>query len=101
MAHDSGILQNNMYRIKHVWHKTPHFVRKPAVFVIGWIVVLAGIAMLVLPGPGWAAIFIGFAILATEFASAKKIHDWLVARLKTIINWLKARWEQISKKRKR
>jgi len=32
---------------------------------------LAGIAMLVLPGPGWLAIFGGLAILATEFAWAR------------------------------
>src|SRR3954447_880123 len=44
-----------------------------AVFTAGVIVLLAGIAMLVLPGPGWAAIFVGFAILATEFAWAQSI----------------------------
>lgn len=44
-----------------------------AVFTVGVIVLLAGIAMLVLPGPGWAAIFIGIAILATEFAWAQHV----------------------------
>jgi uncharacterized protein (TIGR02611 family) len=44
-----------------------------AVFTVGVIVLLAGIAMLVLPGPGWAAIFVGFAILATEFAWAQSV----------------------------
>lgn len=43
-----------------------------AVFTAGVTVLLAGVAMLVLPGPGWAAIFIGFAILATEFAWAQR-----------------------------
>ncbi|HVI69086.1 MAG TPA: TIGR02611 family protein [Magnetospirillaceae bacterium] len=85
--------------MKRFWRKTPHFVRKPTVFIVGWVVVLAGIAMLVLPGPGWAAIFVGFAILATEFASAQKIHEWLVARLKTIIDWFKQLWERFRKKR--
>jgi uncharacterized protein (TIGR02611 family) len=42
-----------------------------AVFTVGMAVLLAGIAMLVLPGPGWAAIFVGFAILATEFTWAR------------------------------
>lgn len=85
---------------KKIWHKTPHAVRKPTVFIVGWAVVLAGMAMLVLPGPGWAAIFVGFAILATEFASAKKVHDWLVKRLKVIIAWLKTVWEKLTKKSK-
>jgi uncharacterized protein (TIGR02611 family) len=47
-----------------------------AVFTVGMAVLLAGIAMLVLPGPGWAAIFVGFAILATEFAWAQAALLW-------------------------
>lgn len=43
-----------------------------AVFTVGVSVLGAGVAMLVLPGPGWAAIFVGFAILATEFAWAQR-----------------------------
>ncbi|MEV5751677.1 TIGR02611 family protein [Actinoallomurus sp. NPDC052308] len=43
-----------------------------AVFSVGVTVLAAGVAMLVLPGPGWAAIFVGFAILATEFAWAQR-----------------------------
>jgi uncharacterized protein (TIGR02611 family) len=46
------------------------------VFTVGMAVLLAGIAMLVLPGPGWAAIFVGFAILATEFAWARVVLLW-------------------------
>ncbi len=76
--------------MKHGWFKTPKAVRLPIVFIIGWIVVVAGIIMLVTPGPGWAAIFLGFAILATEFTSAAKVRNWLVANLKAIIAWLRA-----------
>jgi uncharacterized protein (TIGR02611 family) len=47
-----------------------------AVFTVGMAVLLAGVAMLVLPGPGWAAIFVGFAILATEFAWANAALMW-------------------------
>ena len=43
-----------------------------AVFTVGVSVLAAGVAMLALPGPGWAAIFVGFAILATEFAWAQR-----------------------------
>lgn len=46
------------------------------VFTVGMAVLLAGVAMLVLPGPGWAAIFVGFAILATEFAWANAALMW-------------------------
>ncbi|MCW2860860.1 MAG: hypothetical protein JWP48_2568 [Actinoallomurus sp.] len=47
-----------------------------AVFTVGMAVLLTGIAMLVLPGPGWAAIFVGFAVLATEFAWARVALMW-------------------------
>jgi len=39
-------------------------------------VVVAGIAMLVLPGPGWLAIIAGLAILATEFFWAQRMLGW-------------------------
>ena len=42
--------------------------------VVGATVVLAGVALLILPGPGWLVIIIGLAILATEFAWAE---HWL------------------------
>ena len=58
----SNVLLNNAWRI--------------AVFTVGMAVLLTGVAMLVLPGPGWAAIFVGFAILATEFAWARCALMW-------------------------
>lgn len=35
-----------------------------------------GLALLALPGPGWAAIFVGLAILATEFHWARRLLHW-------------------------
>jgi uncharacterized protein (TIGR02611 family) len=40
---------------------------------IGVAIVLAGLSMLVLPGPGWAVIFLGLAVLATEYAWAHRL----------------------------
>ncbi len=50
-------------------------------FTVGATVLLAGCAMLILPGPGWAAIFVGFAILATEFAWAQYVLRWTKDRV--------------------
>ncbi len=47
------------------------------VLTVGGLVVAAGIALLALPGPGWATIFVGFVILASEFAWARQSLDWL------------------------
>jgi tellurite resistance protein TerC len=48
--------------------------RRIAIAVIGATVILLGIAMLVLPGPGLLTIVGGLAILSLEFAFAKR---WL------------------------
>jgi uncharacterized protein (TIGR02611 family) len=48
-------------------------VRKLAVAVIGTTVVLFGIALIVLPGPAFLVIPLGLAILASEFAWARRI----------------------------
>ena len=50
---------------------------KIVVAVAGSIVILAGIAMLVLPGPGWLTIFLGLAILGIEFRWARRFLGWL------------------------
>ncbi|WP_307802215.1 PGPGW domain-containing protein [Cellulomonas dongxiuzhuiae] len=52
----------------------PRPVRLVAVSVVGGTVLLTGVAMLVLPGPGILAILAGLALLATEFAWARR---WL------------------------
>jgi uncharacterized protein (TIGR02611 family) len=44
--------------------------KRIAVSVVGAALVLAGIAMLVLPGPGILVVAIGFAVLGTEYAWA-------------------------------
>ncbi len=68
------------------WKNLPDVVRKPLVLVVGSTIVLVGIALLVLPGPGWVAIFLGFAILATEFAFAERLRAWTVFQLKRLGN---------------
>ena len=44
--------------------------KRIAVSVVGGALVLAGIAMIVLPGPGILVVAIGFAVLGTEYAWA-------------------------------
>ncbi len=45
------------------------------VFIAGVAVLLAGLAMLALPGPGLVVIILGLVILATEFAWAERMLD--------------------------
>lgn len=47
--------------------------RRIAVTVVGVVVLLAGLALLVLPGPGWLLIFVGLSILGSEYVWAQRL----------------------------
>lgn len=53
--------------------------------ILGGLLVVAGIAMLVLPGPGWLAIIAGLALLARRFDWAqgllRRTHERLPRRI--------------------
>ena len=49
--------------------------KRLGVFLVGTAIVGAGLAMLVLPGPGMLVVIVGFAVLATEFAWAERALD--------------------------
>ena len=46
--------------------------KRIAVSVVGGVLVLGGLAMLVLPGPGILVVALGFAVLGTEYAWAAR-----------------------------
>jgi hypothetical protein len=46
--------------------------KRIAISVVGGALVLGGLAMLVLPGPGILVVALGFAVLGTEYAWAAK-----------------------------
>jgi uncharacterized protein (TIGR02611 family) len=49
--------------------------------VAGFTVLIAGVTMIVLPGPAFIVIPIGLAILATEFIWARNLLDSVKARI--------------------
>jgi uncharacterized protein (TIGR02611 family) len=53
--------------------RSTHVLWQAGVLLIGFGLVLAGVAMLVLPGPGWATIILGFIVLASEYAWARRL----------------------------
>jgi len=48
------------------------YLRKLVIAIIGGTVLLIGVALIVLPGPAFIVIPVGLAILATEFAWARR-----------------------------
>jgi len=77
------------WRLRIARNKPLEAAYRVFVLVIGVAIVLAGIAMLIFPGPGWAAIILGLLVLATEYRWAERLLDpvqrfvrWLARRAK-------------------
>ncbi|HET9752164.1 MAG TPA: PGPGW domain-containing protein [Myxococcales bacterium] len=56
-------------------------VRRIAAIAGGGILLVTGIALLVLPGPGVPLIIAGLALLSTQFEWARRLRDWLRRRV--------------------
>jgi uncharacterized protein (TIGR02611 family) len=63
-----------------MWLKTLQQAKRLIKIVVGFTVLLAGVVMLVTPGPGWVVIALGLAILAAEFVWARRLLDHLKAK---------------------
>lgn len=65
-------------------NRTLDLTYRIVIAVVGISIVLGGLALIPLPGPGWLIVFGGLAVLATEFAWAArllalaraKVHGW-------------------------
>src|SRR4051812_26420196 len=55
---------------------------KIAVAVVGTLVIAVGVVLLPLPGPGWLVILAGLALLAMEFAWARRLLHFTRAQLR-------------------
>ena len=62
-------------------HLERNRIVRVVVAIFGFLVVLAGVAMLVLPGPGLLVIAIGLGILALEFVWAERLLERTVDKM--------------------
>ncbi len=58
---------------RELFDRSVRHARRAVVAVVGTTVLLIGVALLVLPGPAFIVIPIGLAILALEFAWARRL----------------------------
>jgi uncharacterized protein (TIGR02611 family) len=73
------LLRPGLLRLQ--WNRLPRLARQVCVAVAGMAVLLAGVVMIVLPGPAVLVIPLGLAILGTEFVWARKLLEAAKARL--------------------
>ncbi len=65
-------------------HKERGKLVRIAVAAAGFALVLVGVALIPLPGPGWLIVAIGFAILALEFDRAERVVEWILERIERV-----------------
>ncbi|NSC20624.1 TIGR02611 family protein [Streptomyces albus subsp. chlorinus] len=68
-----------------------HLSWRVGIFLVGLAIVVAGVIMLPLPGPGWLVIFGGMAVWATEFVWAQHVLRWTKRKYHEGTEWLKER----------
>jgi len=66
-----------------------HLTWRFFIAVAGLVVVGVGIVLLPLPGPGWAIIFLGLAIWATEFHWASRLLRFARGKVREWTDWLR------------
>jgi uncharacterized protein (TIGR02611 family) len=66
------------------------------VAVVGLAVLAVGIVAIPYPGPGWAIVFVGLGILATEFEWARRLLTYVRKRYDAVMGWFgrQGRWVQ-------
>lgn len=63
-----------------------NLAQRIAKIILGFVVLLAGLLMLVTPGPGGLAILVGLTLLASEFQWAKRLLDRLKEKSMQLLN---------------
>jgi uncharacterized protein (TIGR02611 family) len=65
------------------------FVYRIVVGIVGLTVFAVGIVAIPYPGPGWAIVFVGLGILATEFDWARRLLAYAKERYDKAMDWFR------------
>jgi uncharacterized protein (TIGR02611 family) len=57
------------------------------VAALGFAIIITGLALIPLPGPGWLIVFAGLALLATEFEWAERLLHFARAKVHRWTDW--------------
>lgn len=62
-------------------------VYQGGVFVVGLVLVLGGLALVPLPGPGWLIVILGIAVWASEFDPASRLLEFVKGKVRAWEQW--------------
>lgn len=80
-----------MERLKKGWYRTPRAVRRILVATVGGALLIVGMILWFLPGPGWGTIILGLVILSTEFTWANRLKEFIISKFKGAAQAVKER----------
>jgi uncharacterized protein (TIGR02611 family) len=69
-----------------------HILKRVALILLGTVIALASLFLAPLPGPGFATVFLGLAILAGELLPAARFLDWAEVRLRRFARFVGKVW---------
>ena len=69
-----------------------HIVVRILLIILGTVLAVGSLFTAPLPGPGFATVFLGLAILAGEFLPAARFLDWSEVRLRRLWQFIKDVW---------
>ena len=65
-----------------------HRVYRVVIAALGLLIVLSGLVLVPLPGPGWLIVFLGIAVWASEFHWARRLHQFGTRSFRTWSRWM-------------
>ena len=72
-----------MQGMKNGWRKLPDKPRRILTLILGILLIVSAGLIGWLPGPGGMILFLlGIAVLASEFAWAERLRDWILSKLR-------------------
>ena len=79
-------------RYRRRQQKQGHIVKRVVLVVVGSVLAVGSLLTAPLPGPGFATVFIGLAILAGELLPAARLLDWSEVRLRQLWQFVVDVW---------
>lgn len=68
-----------------------HLIYRWAVFAVGLVVVVIGLILVPLPGPGWLIVILGLLVWASEFDRAQRLLEFVRDRLRRWNAWVQSK----------
>jgi len=93
--HDHHLLRDAQDEDEREWRRrvraSPRWrpLYQGAVFVVGLVLVLGGLALVPLPGPGWLIVILGIAVWASEFEPASRLLDFVKDKVRAWEQWVR------------